>query len=125
MPVAGVTGAHHRLQRRNGAQRAIRRERHVGQLPRPVTADAFAIEHAALEIEEFRSGSNTEPPASRCRNTDAIRYGDRPETKAELFRGTRKKARKNPGPSSFRLRVGLIVHTAHAAHTTHSPARHT
>src|SRR6266851_3409266 len=35
--------------------------------------------------------------------------------------GIRKKARKNPGPSSFRLRWGLIVHAAHAAHAT---ARH-
>src|SRR5438477_2907676 len=33
-----------------------------------------------------------------------------------------KRPGRNPGPSSFRLRAGLIVHTAHAAHTT---ARHT
>src|SRR5207237_161305 len=36
-----------------------------------------------------------------------------------------KKPGSSPGPSSFRLRVGLIVHTAHTAHAAHSTARHT
>jgi hypothetical protein len=31
---------------------------------------------------------------------------------------TRKRPGRNPGPSSFRLSVGLKVHAAHAAHAT-------
>src|SRR6266852_7893975 len=37
------------------------------------------------------------------------------------LRKKKKGPERNPGPSSFRLRVGLIVHTAHATHAT---ARH-